>query len=173
MADTEEAPETVEGGALATEVVEVKTAQAEASVQAKQKKPRTEAQKAQFEAARQKAYDLRKQYSEAKKKATTAAVVEAIESGSLKRSKEKPKQVEEAPKQVEEEIAESEEIEEEEVQITRRPKERKKKRVSRRKIVVVEQSSSSSEESDVEVVLPKRKPPQDSMALMTARMFAL
>ena len=168
MADTEEAPETVEGGALATEVVEVKTAQAEASVQAKQKKPRSEAQKAQFEAARQKAYDLRKQYSEAKKKATTAAVVEAIESGSLKRSKEEPKQVEEESKS-----AESEEVEEEEVQITRKPREKKKKKVSRRKIVVVEQSSSSSEESDVEVVLPKRKGREDSMALMTARMFAL
>ena len=149
----------------------------------RQKKPRSEAQRAQFEAARQKAWQMRRQYVAARKERDTQAVLTVLQDGELKPTPTEPP-VTEAPTPVTEApataapatTAPEDEPEEEVVQISRN---KPKKKVSRRKIVVVEQSSSSSE-SEVEVVVPKRPPPaaqpsaQEMMVQrMTSNMFYL
>ena len=155
----------------------------------RQKKPRSEAQRAQFEAARLKAYEMRKQYAAARKERDTQAVLTVLQDGELKPTPPTEAPVTEAPTPITEAptaapateapatAAPEDEPEEEVVQISRSAK--PKKKVSRRKIVVVEQSSSSSE-SEVEVVVPKRPPPaaqpsaQEMMVQrMTSNMFYL
>ena len=130
----------------------------------RQKKPRSEAQRAQFEAARQKAWEMRKQYAAARKERDTQAVLTVLQDGELKPKTAPPTEapVTEAPTEGPATAAPAteapeDEPEEEVVQISRSAK--PKKKVSRRKIVVVEQSSSSSSDSEVEVVVPKRPPP--------------
>ena len=154
----------------------------------RQKKPRSEAQRAQFEAARLKAYEMRKQYAAARKERDTQAVLTVLQDGELKPTPPTEAPVTEAPTPITEAptaapateapatAAPEDEPEEEVVQISRN---KPKKKVSRRKIVVVEQSSSSSE-SEVEVVVPKRPPPaaqpsaQEMMVQrMTSNMFYL
>ena len=146
----------------AQEAIETQEAQ---STEARQKKPRSEKQRAQFEKARARAYELRKEYSAARRARDTQAVISAIQDGELQKAQEPQVPTQAAPEpeatnkeaveQTTEAVNEAEE-EEEVVHISRREKAKPKKKVSRRKIVVVEQSSSESSESEVEVILPKR-----------------
>ena len=107
------------------------------------KKPRSDLQRAALEAARKKAYAMRAERAAQKKQEAALAAVAKVE------AQEKPPDTPKLPKvQVK---VEDEEEEEPEVIYRKKPPKKKKR------VVVVEQESSS--DSEIEVRLPKAKPP--------------
>ena len=115
------------------------------------KKPRSDLQRAALEAARKKAYELRAERAAKKKQEDAFKALAKVE------AQKKALKVEEAPGQPAPKLpkvevkVEDEDEEEPEVIYRKRPPKKKKR------VVVVEQESSS--DSEIEVRLPKAKPP--------------
>ena len=119
------------------------------------KKPRSEKQKQQFDAARSKALEMRKKAQQERAELATKAVVQAYSEGKLDRK-------------------ETEENQENQQPNTAKPR----KKAIRRRIMVVEQTSSESEaDSEVEIILPPKKkaqqPEDDGLSVYMNKMFAL
>ena len=116
------------------------------------KKPRSDKQKQQFDAARSKALEMRKKAQQERAELATKAVVQAYTEGKLDRK------------------------ETEENQENQQPNKPRKKAI-RRRIMVVEQTSSESEaDSEVEIILPPKKkaqPEDDGLSVYMNKMFAL
>ena len=118
------------------------------------KKPRSDKQKQQFDAARSKALEMRKKAQQERAELATKAVVQAYSEGKLDRK-------------------ETEENQENQQPNTAKPR----KKAIRRRIMVVEQTSSESEaDSEVEIILPPKKkaqPEDDGLSVYMNKMFAL
>ena len=119
------------------------------------KKPRSDKQKQQFDAARSKALEMRKKAQQERAELATKAVVQAYTEGKLDRK-------------------ETEENQENQQPNTAKPR----KKAIRRRIMVVEQTSSESEaDSEVEIILPPKKkaqqPEDDGLSVYMSKMFAL
>ena len=117
------------------------------------KKPRSDKQKQQFDAARSKALEMRKKAQQERAELATKAVVQAYTEGKLDRK---------------------ETDQENQQPNTAKPR----KKAIRRRIMVVEQTSSESEaDSEVEIILPPKKkaqqPEDDGLSVYMNKMFAL